>query len=222
MSEWIELNLPYYYHEDIKMPKYPDLTEEARKHFGKTPDEVLKSLKMPGEENKYNFEMAVIQKYDKYRMKMEEKLSHDDNVPDDFYKKLNELIGKSKDKDIQAVLSYKKFSREYDDWVSEQPASKKWSDKVDKLSKKRNEKIKTMSFCGLGLNKPGVLIEVEHDGATHQYLLGDINCSRGVCDDCVAFEKDAIVKRYRIVWSEDKSRSDSIDQREQAVEGEQR
>jgi hypothetical protein len=72
-----------------------------------------------------------------------------------------------------------------------------------------------MSFCVLGLNKPGVLIEVEHDSATHQYLLGDINCSRGVCDDCVAFEKDAIVKRYRIVWSEDKSRSDSIDQREQ-------
>lgn len=50
------------------------------------------------------------------------------------------------------------------------------------------------SFDKRELNKPGIMIELE-DGK--QYLIGDINPLRGVCDDCVEFDKMAIVKRYR-------------------------
>lgn len=54
------------------------------------------------------------------------------------------------------------------------------------------------SLIARGLNRPGVLIDTE-DGV---YLIGHINDQRGVCDDCTAFERGIIVKRYKIVWSE--------------------
>lgn len=52
------------------------------------------------------------------------------------------------------------------------------------------------SFCKLGLNKPGTIIKVK---GGKNYLLGDINCIGGVCDDCVAFGKEMIVKRYMVL-----------------------
>jgi len=55
------------------------------------------------------------------------------------------------------------------------------------------------SFESLGLNKPGTLIDVEDK----IYLIGHINLSCGVCDDCTEFEYDAIVKRYKVIWEED-------------------
>lgn len=48
-----------------------------------------------------------------------------------------------------------------------------------------------------GLNKPGVLIKTA-DGK--EYLIGNINENRGVCDDCVEFSENEIVVAYKIVW----------------------
>ncbi len=53
----------------------------------------------------------------------------------------------------------------------------------------------------MGLNKAGTLIEVKLGEETHQYLIGHINTNCGVCDDCVEFGSDAIIKRYMVVWS---------------------
>lgn len=53
------------------------------------------------------------------------------------------------------------------------------------------------SFCKRKINKSGVLIEME-DGS--QYLIGDINELCGVCDDCTAFDRESIVKKYKVVW----------------------
>jgi len=52
------------------------------------------------------------------------------------------------------------------------------------------------SFSKRDLNKPGTLIELKNG---KQYLIGDINVMRGVCDDCVAFESSTIVKRYKVL-----------------------
>jgi hypothetical protein len=52
------------------------------------------------------------------------------------------------------------------------------------------------SFDGLGLNKPGTLVETNKG----IFLIGDINQNRGVCDDCEAFSIKEIVKRYKIIW----------------------
>jgi hypothetical protein len=32
-----------------------------------------------------------------------------------------------------------------------------------------------------------------------RYLIGDVNCLRGICNDCTAFEATDIVVRYRIL-----------------------
>jgi hypothetical protein len=60
------------------------------------------------------------------------------------------------------------------------------------------------SFSGRGLNKPGTLIEIEetfhHNKTRTQHLIGDINVNRGVCDDCTAFQHDAIVTKYAVVF----------------------
>ena len=53
------------------------------------------------------------------------------------------------------------------------------------------------SFCKRGLNQPGTLIKMKNGD---QYLIGDINELRGVCDDCTAFEKDNIVVGYKIIY----------------------
>jgi hypothetical protein len=47
--------------------------------------------------------------------------------------------------------------------------------------------------------EPGVLVEV--DGSVH--LIGDINRLGGVCDDCMAFDYEAKVTRYRRVVEKD-------------------
>lgn len=58
------------------------------------------------------------------------------------------------------------------------------------------------SFVDRGLNKPGVLIEMQNG---KKYLIGDINQARGECGCCYAFYYDAIVARYKIVWSGDEN-----------------
>lgn len=50
------------------------------------------------------------------------------------------------------------------------------------------------SFCQRKLNQPGTEIELENG---EKYIIGNINKVAGVCDDCVAFEREDIVKRYR-------------------------
>lgn len=52
------------------------------------------------------------------------------------------------------------------------------------------------SFCGRGLNNPGTIVEV--DGKMH--LIGTINELGGVCDDCVGFDGDSIVTRYKVAY----------------------
>ena len=55
------------------------------------------------------------------------------------------------------------------------------------------------SFHKRKLNKTGTLVEITIKDKPQVFLIGDINPLRGVCDDCVAFNNDVIVKRYRIL-----------------------
>ncbi len=60
----------------------------------------------------------------------------------------------------------------------------------------RNQERSFTSDLGRA-NLPGVLVEVNGQ----RYLIGHINDIRGVCDDCTEFGMDAIVTRYKRVWS---------------------
>jgi hypothetical protein len=82
-----------------------------------------------------------------------------------------------------------------------------WSDKNDNYIKCQEyrrllyiEEKKEEGFYSHPMRKPGVLIEVLENGEKKQYLIGHINESCGVCDDCTMFDKDTVVLRAKIVW----------------------
>ena len=54
---------------------------------------------------------------------------------------------------------------------------------------------------------PGTQVEV--DGKC--YLIGDINPNKGTCDDCVAFDSEAIVTRYRVLLPPEVSLGCAVD-----------
>jgi hypothetical protein len=182
-NNWIELNLPFFHIECFRPPRVPNLDKKAREHFGKLPDDMIKF----GNERKFFI------KYDELRYKLECLGFKKDQI--------DEEMSKSKDVDVLKVLSYLKFREEYHKWWCEQPRIINWRKRQEAAIKEYNEKIKKMSFVGLGLNKPGVLIEVEDNRKLAQYLIGHIIFDY---EEPELFSSSAIVKRYKIVWSGDK------------------
>jgi len=64
-----------------------------------------------------------------------------------------------------------------------------------------------LDFENDGLARAGMFVEVKgntYDAeAVETYLIGDVNENRGVCDDCTAFPKGAIVLRYKQLVTDD-------------------
>lgn len=63
-------------------------------------------------------------------------------------------------------------------------------------------------FCNKNLNIPGTLIEVKYKDRhgkkyKEQFLIGDINTIAGVCDNCTAFEREAVVCKYKVLIEKD-------------------
>jgi len=54
------------------------------------------------------------------------------------------------------------------------------------------------SFRKRNLANPGTLIRMSNG---NEFLIGDINSIRGVCDDCTEFNETEIVMAYRVVWA---------------------
>lgn len=67
------------------------------------------------------------------------------------------------------------------------------------------------SFCALGLDKAGTLIQFrqcDEFGSSEQviqYLIGNINESGGICDDCRGIEDTDIILRYKVIWSKEEN-----------------
>ncbi len=79
-------------------------------------------------------------------------------------------------------------------------------DMISGMTKVREDKIKidkdnlSKSFCGLGLNKPGTLIEVKSKyGDIKRYLIGDVGPYGSSTDICSDIEDTSIVIRYKKV-----------------------
>jgi hypothetical protein len=53
------------------------------------------------------------------------------------------------------------------------------------------------SFSKRKLDKPGILIQIE---TGEEFLIGDINKNRGICDDCAEFDNTMLVVKYAIVF----------------------
>lgn len=96
--------------------------------------------------------------------------------------------------DDDLYKQWQEFSNEHYKWSQELPEVKEYQSKINKLQKEEKQK----SFCGKDLNKPGTLIELEN-GDIH--LIGSINTVAGICNDCVEFGRDIIIKRYAIIFN---------------------
>lgn len=217
MSEWIELNLPYsIYLEREQKFQYPDLSARIKDIFGMTEKELAETLKTPEdpEDLEYITMGVTWEKFEKIQESIEGAVMEDSPTleGDAFTQEVKSRLLALNDDSVNKVFAYKEFRRKVREWEENQPEVIEWSDLIDKAEEAHREKMKPLSFCGLGLNRPGILIEVEHDNETHQYLIGDINPGRGVCDDCVAFGTSAIVKRYKEVWGRDRRDTDPIGQ----------
>jgi hypothetical protein len=82
------------------------------------------------------------------------------------------------------------------------PELNAWVVESDRVDEEAAAERKRTSFRYSDLNRPGVLIEVQYNDKVKQFFLGHINCNAGVCDDCTAFDNDAIVLRAKILVQE--------------------
>lgn len=199
MSNWIELNLPFYYFSDVALPEPPNVSEKERETFGFTLlelNEKFNSLSL----GDYFFDQKSL-----VRSKLLEADANLDVDSDECRDKTNAqlLMLAKNDVKLQQAIDYFNHFKKRNDWYDNLLEISSWRDECDKIRHQNNEIQKNKSFSGLGLNVPGTLIEIDVDGTLNQYLIGDINVNRGVCDDCCMFDRNAIVKRYKVVWRKD-------------------
>ena len=210
MEDWIDCGLTWD-NDEILIDEFegnnfpPNLDKEALKKFGKTSasveDEITKFCEdnkidryiLSAEENKIIKEISVDSEYKKElkRLGVEDYLSLID-------KKLEENIENCEDLILKGLYKLDKQQTEISEWESNHPKTLRYYHKLEKY----REKNLQATFCNLGLNKPGVLIEVELENKIKKYLIGHINNIGGGCDHCSGISKSAIIKRYRKVWEE--------------------
>ena len=190
MSEWVECNLPWSVElEGIDLPKCPDMDDKVKAHFGYTIEELEREL-FPGYE--YCCEHPFFEENGKIRDDLEEK------YPNNW----QELRDASDNIAVKTVSAWAKARKEIDEWVSVQPEVIAWVDEQDRLYDERDEKYRKLCFSGLGLNKPGTLIECKDGDEISYKVIGHINKLGGSCDDCIGISDDAVIVRYKVLWSD--------------------
>jgi len=201
---WIEINLPWSepYDANTAQPEYiehPSLDEEVKEHFGYTEAELVK--KYFGEGFDYYINSKVFNEYHKLSNKI---LDYEDEADRD--RQLLALNNKS----VNATLEFFAKVRPINQWLEEHPTTRLINDKNAAISAafKAEQKKNAKSFTGRGLAKSGVLMEVKiagDDNRLTKMLIGDINESGGVCDDCRGISQDDIVIRYCVLWEDNEN-----------------
>jgi hypothetical protein len=171
MSDWIEINLPWHISKSWDTP----LFEEDAPDLDKEMEGLF------GKSSQELYDKISNEEWDLF-LDNEEKASQETR---NKILKYRELAGKE---------------REFED---NNPEMQAWEKRKEEFYNLQDKKFleKFPSFCGKGLNKSGILIEVKIKNEVKEFLIGDINEAKGVCDDCVEFGNDTIVLRYKIIWN---------------------
>lgn len=181
MTAWIACNLPWTnpgYVDEARLPPPPDLSSQERAEFGVAHADIQ-------DEDAFldlgvlflNFKPAADGKY----TRMTKNRKEEDQVA--------KAAGKTD------LLKNMRLCQKIEKWRRTQPEYVAWNVvRVAEMTRLQQEDDAS-TFKGQGLALPGTQVEV--DGKC--YLIGDINRHRGICDDCTAFESDAIVTRYRVL-----------------------
>ena len=209
MNEWIECNLSWSTARSKEYDKKVFNIKEVKKLEKILEKKCIKYFGFKYEDSDKTVEDIH---YDNFDM---EKYN---DIKDNYIKKhkcskleaYKALDGKVINDDPRSLMltKHRIFILEYDEWEAQQEEFKLKQEIIDKAYEKadKEELGNNPSFCRLGLNKPGTLIEyVDSGGNLIQELIGHMNTSSGVCDDCRAFGDKQIIKRYKIVWEGEKS-----------------
>lgn len=185
-SEWVEINLLWkvnIYLPDPPPPPVDLINQKVKEYFGFTNQELQNNFVDKwdlSDEVEWQFQLEELTEINDPRMIVVEYRAMQDqqNLIDDFVETLPEVI--------------------------------LWNRECDQVREQQKEAEAKACFIYSPLNHPGVLIEVwdgetAEDGSkiTTRHLIGDINHIAGVCDDCTAFEDDAIVLRAMVLISEE-------------------
>jgi len=190
-TDWIEVNLPIRYRmtddekKQFDILPYPSMKERATKEFGTSI-----------EKSRSTISQAEFDSYRSYHDQLSVKYS---DSSDDYSEKINSELMNSNDEAVKKVLIHQKLVAKIQEWESMQPEIVEWCKNCEDITAKKREYVGAREF---GYSRPGVLVEVEVDGDIKQRLIGHANPLWGVCDDCVEFEPETIVKRYKVIWEE--------------------
>ncbi len=111
-----------------------------------------------------------------------------------FEKYLTGKTGKS----FHDCPEYDEIDAKISDWKFEEPEYIEWNKLCKEWDEKQDQiKKDNPTFCGNNLNKAGTLIKLEDNRV---FLIGHINRNCGVCDDCVGFSGNAVIKEYSVIY----------------------
>lgn len=212
MSNWIDINLPWgrdysnESNEPFQSPNYPlDIVDKKiRELFGKTEDEIYEAFEKQYQEPYY---MTLRNGYDDIRDKLIEENPDSDFTDEEFEVMINARLDAIESPLLDAAKKVKQTLKQIQEISRSLPEVVAWSEECKKINEKKKEWEKTAFFRYSDLCRPGVLIEVLDDSdetpVPKKYLLGNINCVSGVCDDCTAFSRTAKVLRAKVLISPD-------------------
>ena len=194
--EWIEINLPWYFHDDGEgRPEFPNLDKREEQVFGISLVEAEKDVKEDLEKfSQLLNELRELQD-EARRVAVLNGVSYSDFIISSEYDAIEQEFWKQHRSDpcVIARDAYKDLQERVFTWSDEQPEWKAHSKAIEEYNALQDLK----SFSGRKLNQPGTIIELENGQIE---LIGSINRSTGVCNDCPAFDDDSIVKKYAVVF----------------------
>lgn len=192
--EWIDINLPWRISSIwADAPQVPNLEQREREVFGASSEDLREQNAVHLE----NFHLLLNALEERqYQARQEAKKRNESNyelssaydqIEIDFWEE------HTNNPDVIARDTYRASILKINAWTEEQPEWKAYVKDSALFSAQEDEK----SFCGRGLANPGTVIELANGQIE---LIGSINESSGVCDDCAAFDRYAVVKRYAVVY----------------------
>jgi len=206
MTEWIDINLPWSVSVEIPKPEYPTeiADKTARDRFGATEEDLANAFEKKHGVDEYT---AFSNLRDKISDRIYKVTENSDEDPED---KIQEELQNSKDPIAVDLRDLKKKRNEIREYQNNLPQVMSWYMECEKIRAQERLLESERCFSASKYNRPGVLIEVQYQDEyedskktlTRRFLLGNINCLRGVCDDCTAFDSSAVVLRAKVLVHE--------------------
>lgn len=193
---WIEINLPWYsYIYSDNAPQMPDTQDLERSIFGSSIEDLREKIQPDLEEyRKLTTELKELQDIAAQKA-IDAGILYSDCLISPEYLQIEVDFWNIHGQDpcVIARKTYIELKDKINTWIESQPVWLEYQVRHKAFVDEQKQK----SFTGRGLAMPGTLVEME-DGSIE--MIGSINTSGGVCNDCMAFDDNMIVKRYAVVY----------------------